>query len=149
MHTPLLTPMHTPLLTPLLMMMICCFQSKSPQAVQPHVSKCFEGIRRLEFGGDDPKTPDILAMVSAEGEKVPLGKSLKVGCTNTRSPSTSKTWAQHRELLHAATNSCIVQASVAHSDLPARLVLLSRPTEAQHDTLLQSCSQALTVLTSE
>lgn len=57
----------------------CCWvQSKSPQAVQPHLGKCFDGIRRLEFGGDDPKSPDILAMVSAEGEKVPLGKSLKV-----------------------------------------------------------------------
>ncbi|KAL3154308.1 hypothetical protein ABBQ32_013793 [Trebouxia sp. C0010 RCD-2024] len=44
---------------------------------QPHLGKCFDGIRRLEFGGDDPKSPDILAMVSAEGEKVPLGKSLK------------------------------------------------------------------------
>ncbi len=53
-------------------------QSKSPQAVQPHLGKCFDGIRRLEFGGDDPKSPDILAMVSAEGEKVPLGKNLKV-----------------------------------------------------------------------
>ncbi|KAL0028415.1 hypothetical protein WJX77_005025 [Trebouxia sp. C0004] len=52
-------------------------QSKSPQAVQPHLGKCFDGIRRLEFGGDDPKSPDILAMVSAEGEKVPLGKNLK------------------------------------------------------------------------
>lgn len=61
-------------------MLIGCFQSKSPQAVQPHLGKCFDGIRRLEFGGDDPKSPDILAMVSAEGEKVPLGKSLKVDC---------------------------------------------------------------------
>ena len=58
--------------------MLCCVQSKSPQAVQPHLGKCFDGIRRLEFGGDDPKSPDILAMVSAEGEKVPLGKNLKV-----------------------------------------------------------------------
>lgn len=46
--------------------------------MQPHLGKCFDGIRRLEFGGDDPKSPDILAMVSAEGEKVPLGKNLKV-----------------------------------------------------------------------
>lgn len=61
-------------------MLIGCVQSKSPQAVQPHLGKCFDGIRRLEFGGDDPKSPDILAMVSAEGEKVPLGKSLKVDC---------------------------------------------------------------------
>lgn len=87
--TPLLTQLLSPLLAPLLMIMICCFQSKSPQAVQQHISKCFEGIRRLEFGGDDPKSPDILAMVSAEGEKVPLGKTLKVGCTTTCTPYTS------------------------------------------------------------
>ena len=84
------------MLAPLLIVMICCFQSKSPQAVQPHLSKCFEGIRRLEFGGDDPKSPDILAMVSAEGEKVPLGKTLKVGCTTTCTPYTSKNCVQHR-----------------------------------------------------
>ena len=62
---------------------VLSLQSKSPQAVQAHLGKCFDGIRRLEFGGDDPKSPDILAMVSAEGEKVPLGRNLKVsiaGC---------------------------------------------------------------------
>lgn len=48
------------------------------------MSKCFEGIRCLEFGGDDPKSPDILAMVSPEGEKVPLGKTLKVGCATLK-----------------------------------------------------------------
>ena len=30
-------------------------QSKNPQAVQPHLQKCFDGIRRLDFG-DDPKS---------------------------------------------------------------------------------------------
>ena len=57
---------------------LVALQSKVPQAVQPHLGKCFDGIRRLDFGGEDPKAPDILAMVSAEGEKVPLGKNLKV-----------------------------------------------------------------------
>ena len=52
-------------------------QSKNPQAVQPHMGKCFDGIRRLEFG-DDAKSIDILGMVSGEGERVSLGKSLKV-----------------------------------------------------------------------
>ena len=46
------------------------------QAVQPHMGKCFDGIRRLDFG-DDPKSIDILAMISGEGERVSLGKSLK------------------------------------------------------------------------
>ena len=41
------------------------------------MGKCFDGIRRLEFG-DDAKSIDILGMVSGEGERVSLGKSLKV-----------------------------------------------------------------------
>lgn len=32
--------------------------------------------RRLDFG-DDPKSIDIFAMISGEGEKVSLGKNLK------------------------------------------------------------------------
>lgn len=47
-----------------------------PQAVQPHMGKCFDGIRRLDFG-DDPKSIDIFAMISGEGERVNLGKNLK------------------------------------------------------------------------
>lgn len=45
--------------------------------MQPHLQKCFDGIRRLDFGHDDPKSIDIYGMVSAEGEKVSLGKNLK------------------------------------------------------------------------
>ncbi|KAK9823491.1 hypothetical protein WJX72_003121 [[Myrmecia] bisecta] len=51
-------------------------QSKNAQAVQPHIGKCFEGIKRLDFG-EDPKSIDIFAMVSGEGERVNLGKNLK------------------------------------------------------------------------
>ena len=57
------------------------------------MGKCFDGIRRLEFG-DDAKSIDILGMVSGEGERVSLGKSLKVwpaflstaikGCSNSQ-----------------------------------------------------------------
>ncbi len=43
----------------------CHLQSRSPQAVQPHLNKCFDGVRRLEFG-KEPVNPDILAMVSSE-----------------------------------------------------------------------------------
>lgn len=38
-------------------------QSKNAQAVQPHMGKCFDGIRRLDFG-EDPKGTEIFAMVS-------------------------------------------------------------------------------------
>lgn len=40
------------------------------------MGKCFDGIRRLDFG-DDPKSIDIFAMISGEGERVSLGKNTK------------------------------------------------------------------------
>ncbi|TYZ65733.1 hypothetical protein PybrP1_011994 [[Pythium] brassicae (nom. inval.)] len=51
-------------------------QSKNPQAVQPHLRKCFENLVKLDFG-DVPGSVDILAMLSSENERVPLGKNLK------------------------------------------------------------------------
>lgn len=41
-------------------------QSRNAQAVQPHLGKCFDGARRLDFG-DDPKSTEIYAMLSGEG----------------------------------------------------------------------------------
>uniref|UniRef100_A0A4W3JLB2 Dynein axonemal heavy chain 6 n=1 Tax=Callorhinchus milii TaxID=7868 RepID=A0A4W3JLB2_CALMI len=41
-------------------------QTRNPQAVQPHLRKCFDAISKLEF----LYTNDILAMISPEGEKV-------------------------------------------------------------------------------
>ncbi|RLN73947.1 hypothetical protein BBJ28_00018063, partial [Nothophytophthora sp. Chile5] len=51
-------------------------QSKNPQAVQPHLRKCFENLVKLDFG-DLPGSVDMLAMYSSENERVPLGKNLK------------------------------------------------------------------------
>lgn len=48
-------------------------QSKNVRAVQPHLRKCFDNIVSLDFG-KDPKSTDILAMNSSEGERVPLGR---------------------------------------------------------------------------
>lgn len=60
-------------------------QTKNPQAVQPHLRKCFDAIKQLEFAllpghspgaaleaGEQEKifSKDILYMVSPEGEKV-------------------------------------------------------------------------------
>ncbi|KAE8631104.1 hypothetical protein XENTR_v10001083 [Xenopus tropicalis] len=59
-------------------------QTRNPQAVQPHLRKCFDSIAKLEFAvspGEGEQevvfTNDILAMLSPEGEKVNLGKGLK------------------------------------------------------------------------
>ncbi|KAI5730401.1 hypothetical protein M8J76_013302 [Diaphorina citri] len=66
-------------------------QARNPQAVQPHLGKCFDGIAGLEFGtkklkprdpndpNEEPRfvtTPDIVAMISPEQETVRLGKGL-------------------------------------------------------------------------
>ncbi|XP_012629713.3 dynein axonemal heavy chain 6 [Microcebus murinus] len=68
-------------------------QTRNPQAVQPHLRKCFDSISKLEFALMPPTTEgkipgfdaepekvytnDILAMLSPEGERVGLGKGLK------------------------------------------------------------------------
>ena len=44
--------------------------------MQPHLIKCFDNIKRLDFG-DNPSSIDIFNMFSGEGEKVSLGKNLK------------------------------------------------------------------------
>jgi len=41
---------------------------KNHHLVQPHLRKCFDNLVKLEFADKD-----IRAMISAEGEKVPLG----------------------------------------------------------------------------
>lgn len=60
-------------------------QTRNPQAVQPHLRKCFDSISKLEFALVPPAegripgmeaepekiyTNDILAMLSPEGERV-------------------------------------------------------------------------------
>jgi hypothetical protein len=43
---------------------LSALQARQPKAVQPHLPKCFDGIRSLEFGGDSGA--DILAMLSGD-----------------------------------------------------------------------------------
>jgi dynein heavy chain len=51
-------------------------QTRDPQAVQPHLRKCFDALVQLEFG-KEPGSIDILAMLSPEKERVELTKNLK------------------------------------------------------------------------
>lgn len=69
-------------------------QTRNPQAVQPHLRKCFDAITRLEFallndqslpesGKEEPiYSKDILFMVSPEGEKVGLRDSTLFYCAS-------------------------------------------------------------------
>ena len=47
--------------------------------MQPHLQKCFDAIKKLQFGENEEgnATTDIFSMVSPEGEVVSLGKGLK------------------------------------------------------------------------
>jgi hypothetical protein len=48
-------------------------QTRDPHAVQPHLIKCFDAVKRLQFGeGDESKK--MCALISGEGEKVPFSK---------------------------------------------------------------------------
>jgi len=51
-------------------------QARRPQAVQPHLRKCFDNLVKLRFG-EDSRSADILAMISGEGEEIPFAKPLK------------------------------------------------------------------------
>lgn len=50
--------------------------TRDPSATQPHMRKLFEGAERLDLRGEG-RTLDVLAMVSAQHEHLPLGKTLK------------------------------------------------------------------------
>ena len=50
-------------------------QARRPQAVQPHLRKCFDNLVKLKFVSD--KGADISGMISGEGEEVPFYKPLK------------------------------------------------------------------------
>jgi dynein heavy chain len=51
-------------------------QTRDPQAVQPHLRKCFDALYKLNFGAA-AGSQDIVAMVAPEGEVVALPKNLK------------------------------------------------------------------------
>jgi dynein heavy chain len=44
-------------------------QSREPQAVQPHLRKCFDSVTRIIFT-DEPNSVEVVGMVSGEGEEV-------------------------------------------------------------------------------
>ena len=53
-------------------LLLIVLQAKDPQAVQPHLKKCFEAIARLDFASD----LKISSMESPEGEVMPFDKHM-------------------------------------------------------------------------
>ena len=51
-------------------------QTRDPHAVQPHMSKCFDAIKRIKFG-DGKLAHDILGFLDPGGEYVPLTDSVR------------------------------------------------------------------------
>ena len=49
-------------------------QSKNPDAVQPHLGKCFGNIESLEICQVPRQPPTVKTIRSAEGEVVPMPK---------------------------------------------------------------------------
>ncbi|KAJ1494153.1 hydrolytic ATP binding site of dynein motor region D1-domain-containing protein [Baffinella frigidus] len=61
-------------------------QTRNVQAVQPHISKCFDAIKNIDFGGQHKQSPvkifdensvDIYGLISPENEYITMGKHLK------------------------------------------------------------------------
>ena len=82
------------------------------QAVQPHVRKCFEGVRRLEFGEGGS---EVVALVSAEGERTALAKPVKArgGVESWLGGVEAAMGASLRRLCHAAMHAYAPQVPAA------------------------------------
>uniref|UniRef100_UPI00398F3748 dynein axonemal heavy chain 6-like n=1 Tax=Pristiophorus japonicus TaxID=55135 RepID=UPI00398F3748 len=53
-------------------------QSKNPDAIRPHLAKCFENIRSLEIHRHATISPIVVMIKSAENENLPLPRSVRV-----------------------------------------------------------------------
>ena len=52
-------------------------QTRDPKAVQPHMSKCFDAIKRIKFGDNIRTEKDIFGFLDPSGEYVALSDSVR------------------------------------------------------------------------
>ena len=84
-------------------------QTRDPKAVQPHMGKCFDAIRSLDFGGGEgrPETKDfrIYGMISPEGEIVDYNP-------NTKARGSVEAWLTGIEMEMRASLKLLMKAAV-------------------------------------
>jgi dynein heavy chain, axonemal len=83
-------------------------QARNPMAVQPHLIKCFDCIKKLDFAPSDVAL-DITTMISSEGEVVPFIKPV-------RTRGAVEEWLSRVEDAMAATLHKLLRE--AHLDAP-------------------------------
>ena len=52
-------------------------QTRDPHAVQPHMGKCFDAIKRIKFGEDKKTAHEIYGFIDPSGEYVTLTETVK------------------------------------------------------------------------
>jgi dynein heavy chain len=86
-------------------------QTKDPEAVQPHLKKCFEAIYSVEFRGNKASGYTIHSMKSGEGEVVPFAEALTVkGSVENWLSDVEK--MMQRSILLVVRDSCVSYATV-------------------------------------
>lgn len=95
-------------------------QTKDPTLVQPHMSKCFEGIKKVVFEGDGIVT----GMVSAEGEVVKFTKPIDVN--EGEKAGNVELWMLEIEEMMKSTLRDMVKAAMADYEVTPREEWLSK-----------------------
>ncbi|XP_054711131.1 dynein axonemal heavy chain 3-like [Uloborus diversus] len=95
-------------------------ETKDPHRVQPHLKKCFEGIARLEFTKDN----EIVGMISAEKEVVPLSKKVVPASAKGM---VEKWLAEVEVAMLASLKHVIGKSLLSYPELPRTEYVLSWP----------------------
>ncbi|KAL7754356.1 hypothetical protein RI367_000337 [Sorochytrium milnesiophthora] len=98
-------------------------ETKDPTRVQPHLKKCFEGVASLDF---EPNM-DITALVSGEGERLPLSKIIS---TAEAKGSVEKWLSQVEQQMLLSVRSVIEAALRAYTTKPREEWVLDWPGQA-------------------
>ncbi|XP_034255936.1 dynein heavy chain 6, axonemal isoform X2 [Thrips palmi] len=123
-------------------------QTRNPHAVQPHLRKCFDAVAKLEFGkgvggilegeDSDKLSSDIVAMISPEGERVPLTKGLKAR-------GNVEDWlTKVEESMFTSLRRIMKSALVSYSHTPTDVWVLNQPSQ-----IVLTISQVMWALTVE